>query len=163
MVNPNPGRTIPLATYLGTEISNAVDIDSTPGLIALAEWKLRNKMQLAVAKVAPATGRYNCFGLTFASRRTNVPAPGVDSSGLIDQILAEDQYVQIPETDASEGDVVLWRLGPLVPHTGIVTHVQRVGFRAIFVVSKWGALGEYVHRPTTSPFAGCAIEYWGMR
>jgi len=163
VVNPNPGRTIPLATYLGTNISNSIDIEPAPGLVALSKWKLQNKIQGVVAEVAPVTGRFNCYGLTFASRRTNIPAPGVDSSGLIDQILAEDQYIQIPEADVSEGDVVLWRLGGLVPHTGIVTHIERVGFRVIFVASKWGALGEYVHLPATSPFDGCVIEYWGMR
>lgn len=163
MLNPSPGRTIPLATYLGTAISNSIDVEPAPGLVALAKWKLQNKIQGTVGQVASATGRYNCFGLTFASRRTNVPAPGVDSTGLIDQVLAEDQYIQIPEADASEGDVVLWRLGGLVPHTGIVTHIQREGFRAILVASKWGALEEYVHLPTTSPFDGCVIEYWSMR
>jgi len=153
MVNPNPGRSIQLATYQGTGISNSIDVDAAPGLVALAKWKLHNKIQAAVAEVAPPTGRYNCYGMTFASRRTNVPAPGVDSTGLIDQILTEDQYVQIPPADVSEGDIVLWRLGPLVPHTGIVTHIERVGIRVIFVASKWGALGEYVHLPAISPSA----------
>jgi hypothetical protein len=163
VLNPGPGRAISLATYLGTNIPNWIDVDSTDGAIRLATWKLRNKIQAAIAQTGPPTGRYNCHGLTFASRRTNIPHPGMDDAGLVAQILQEDQCVQIAEIDAREGDVVLWRLGALVPHTGIVAHVQREPFRAILAVSKWGALGEYIHHPLNSPFDGCAVEYWGMR
>ena len=131
-------------------------------MIALARQAHANLIRAnGVRQVGPPTGRYNCHGLVFASRRTGVPPPGVDSTGLIDRILQEDQFVRVTEANAREGDIVLWRQGGDIAHTGIVCREERVPIRVIFVWSMWGGLGEFVHRMPLSPYDG-AIEYWRL-
>lgn len=163
MLNPQPGRTISLATYVGNDIPNSIDVDPAPGLVTLARWKMAGVIgAVGVWEVGPATGRYNCHGLVFASRRTNIPPPGTESANLVDRILHEDQYVNVVEAAAREGDLVLWRRGADVDHTGVVCHVERVGIPMIFVWSMWGGLGEFVHRAAVSPYGGSMIEYWRL-
>lgn len=112
MPNLLPQRAIPLTTYLGPghEIPNHIDLDPTPGAIPVARKPHASLLAaIGVRQVGQPTGRYNCHGLVFASRRTNIPPAGSDSDGLVDRILAEDQFVQVAELQAREGDIVLWR------------------------------------------------------
>src|SRR5262245_24115920 len=164
MANPLPQRAIPLTTYLGHghDIPNHIDLDPTPGAIALA--RKPHTLLLAatgVRQVSQPTGRYNCHGLVFASRRTNIPPAGSDSAGLIDRILAEDQFVQVAEGQAREGDIVLWRQDREVDHTGVVCFVDQP-IRVLWAWSMWGGLGEFVHRLPLSPYTGCTLEYWRL-
>lgn len=163
MINPQPGRTIPLSTYLGTDVPNSIDLDPTPGMVAFSRQQVAPLIgAVGVTQVGSPTGRYNCHGLVFGSRRTNIPPPGTDSVGLVDRILHEDQYTQVPEADTHEGDVVLWRQAGEIVHTGIVSHFERYPIRVAFVWSMWGGLGEFVHRVQQTPYQGCRVEYWRL-
>lgn len=161
MLNPYPGREIPLATYTGLGIANAIDVDPAPGMVALARQAYASLLAV-VRQTGRATGRYNCHGLVFASRRTNVPPAGVEGAGLIDRILREDQFRPVAEGDVMPGDLVAWRSARDVDHTGVVCHVHQGLPRTIRVWSMWGGLGEFVHPVHASPYGGCEIEYWRL-
>jgi len=162
-MNPRPGRSIPLTTYLGNQIPNAIDVDATPGMVAFARQQHNALINtVGVWEVGPPSGRYNCHGLVFASRRTNIPPAGLASAGLIEMILREDQFYPIPEADAREGDIALWRSERDVEHTGIVCRVERDPFRVVFVWSMWGGLGEFVHNLACTPYNWCQVEFWRM-
>ena len=165
MMNPQPGRSIELQTYLKNPISNSIDVDSTAAAVNLARQPFLGLINgHGVRQVGQATGRYNCHGLTFATRRTNIPAAGYEGMGLIDRILADDQYVLVPEANTHEGDLVIWRNGKDVDHTGIIVLIDQAALlRTVFVWSMWGGLGEFVHRVPLTPYRDCAIEYWGLR
>jgi hypothetical protein len=164
VLNPNPGRSIPLATHLGHEISNSIDLDPSPGMIAFTRRGYSALLTSpTVRQVGQPTGRYNCHGLVFGSRRTNIPEAGSPTEGLVDFLLTEDQYSQVPEAEAREGDIVVWRNGTDVDHTGFVSHVQRDPFRAVFVASMWGGFGEFVHPVGQTPYPDCIIEFWRLR
>jgi hypothetical protein len=162
VMNPLPERSIQLTTYLGNDIPNSIDLDPTAGMIALARDAHAGLINtVGVRQVGPPTGRYNCHGLVFASRRTGIPAPGVDTTGLIDRVPQDDQFARVLESEVREGDVALWRQEREVAHTGIVCYTERVPIRLIFVWSMWGGLGEFVHRIPLSPYDG-TIEYWRL-
>ena len=75
-MNPRPGRSILLQAYDGSPIANSIDADPTDQLVELAKQESRVRLILAsVRPLGPPTGRYNCHGLVFASRRTNIPPP----------------------------------------------------------------------------------------
>lgn len=161
-MNPQPSREIRVETYLGTPIRNFIEPDPTPRYVAFNEQHHRILLA-SVNRVGPPSGRYNCHGLVFASRRTNIPPPGEESRGLIDAILREEQFGPVTEDDAREGDIAVWRRGDDIDHAGIVVYVQRdVPPRVIFVWSKWGTLGEFVHSVHLAPYNDCTIEYWRL-
>lgn len=134
---------------------------------------------------------YNCHGMTFAARhgwidsgKQQVPHiiaadwdPAKDprectraleellrSSGLrrvaslpnfrVDRLQKSD--------DVAEGDVILYRLGIVVTHSGIVW--RREGSE-VQVLSKWGIYGEYFHayRAVPEEMYGTAVEFWSDR
>lgn len=160
-MNPLPGREINLESYLGNAIANWIDADPAPGYVQLAR-QAHGILLAAVREVGPPSGRYNCHGLVFGSRRTNIPPPGQDSADLLNQILQEDQYSLIPEDNVREGDVAVWRRAQDIDHTGIVAYVQREAPRTIFVWSMWGNLGEFFHRIGLTPYNDCTVEYWRL-
>lgn len=94
-------------------------------------------------QVNKESGIYNCHGLTFASRRTNL------GDGEINQILNEDYYERVGSDEVNEGDAAIYVTedGPI--HSGIVLGVLEgvgINIRKPLILSKWGMMGEYVHR-----------------
>ena len=84
---------------------------------------------------------YNCHGLTFASRRTQVD--GTSTMSIL-QILAEDGYTEVPEPLAKFGDVIVYYDSDgHAEHSGIV--VSRPDASVIQVWSKWGRGYEMIH------------------
>jgi hypothetical protein len=144
-------------------------------LVATARWKL--------VPLLPPSAVYNCFGLVFASRRTNLltaqaKADHSEPAGLIldqyaaplnaryddwtcEDLFRHDLYHQVVHAKAAVGDVVAYRtLGSgRVDHVGFVVQADTAG--EVLVWSKWGPLGEYCHLLADCPFAdGCVMEYW---
>src|SRR5687767_9951314 len=56
-----------------------------------------------VIRRSEPTPHYNCHGMTFASRRT-----GVFESRVVQQILNDDCYREVPEASVLPGDVILY-------------------------------------------------------
>ena len=125
----------------------------------------RGTLILAGARpLGPPTGRYNCHGLVFASRRTNVPAAGVFDEGVIEALLTRDEYERIPSSP-QVGDIIVYRSDSgEIEHTGFVNRTEDIGsVRKVFVWSKWGALEEYEHLEKICPYGNYTIEYWRLK
>jgi hypothetical protein len=144
----------------GWRIPAGVSPDPSANAVALA--RDVNRVVLASATpLAPPTGRYNCHGLVFASRRAHIPPVETDVD--IDEVLARDGYQRVRNGDPQVGDVVAYRLEDEIEHTGFVSRVERVSTApVVFVWSAWGGLGEFEHRVQASPYRG-APEYWRLK
>ncbi len=130
----------------------------SPESIALARRAFQ--LELASAKLLqPPTGRYNCHGLVFASRRAQIAETDMDD------LLRRDGYVPLQSGQTPQvGDVVVYRdeVGE-IEHTGFVSRLEPIGTVPVaFIWSAWGALGEYEHRAHVCPYKG-RPEYWRMR
>ena len=155
-INPKPARDISLDDYGGTPIPNHIDPDSAPGLLKLA---MQINVVSSATQILPATGRYNCHGLVFGSRRTNIPPVGIDFD--IEELLRRDRYRQ--STKPQIGDVIIYRrANGEIDHSGIVCYVETIGKEAVVKVwSAWGSLGEFIHHQFDTPYDG-ATEYWRL-
>lgn len=95
-----------------------------------------------------ATGMFNCHGLTFASRRTQINSPAE-----LRKILEDDQYVPVKLTDVQPGDVVLYvGANGDFNHSGIVVEYKD-GMVHPLIWSKWGNGPEAVHALLDCPTA----------
>lgn len=158
-----PG-TIPLATRQGREIPNSQVPDIPPAKASQVTEKFRNTYFGAVLR-RPPSGQYNCFGLTFANRRTGIGGLATDS--IIDSILRDDGYRRISVAEAESGDLVIYFKGKEFWHAGLIVEVESnelmPGRRLATVISKWGEAGEYTHPTTVGPYANEEVTYWTDR
>jgi hypothetical protein len=164
-MNPDPGRTIPAATYDGQNIPNSIDLDLGPSMVEFQRRSLRrgNLVLTGLSTLGPPTGRYNCHGLVFGSRRTNIPPCGMRDDVEIDALLSRDEYERISGLPRL-GDIAIYRApSGEIQHSGFVSRVEQLGEPNIFVWSKWGALEEFEHKVLCCPYADCAIEYWRLK
>jgi len=103
-------------------------------------------------RVSEACPVYNCHGLTFASRRTQV-------SDNVLPILEDDGFGQVPEKEARAGDLVLYSTarGEVV-HSGVVVGRKRIEiiagdqFFIPVIWSKWGKGYEMIHNAGECPY-----------
>ena len=97
------------------------------------------KRNYSAAKHRPITpgGTYNCHGLTFAARRTEIG----DSSEVMN-ILRDDDYEKIESEDIMPGDIAVYFKDGDLEHSGIVVGCPQFG---PVILSKWGAAHEVVH------------------
>jgi hypothetical protein len=145
----------------GSRILAGIGDDPSAGTVALARQQCRLVLASAI-ELRPPTGRYNCHGLTFASRRANVPPVGVDVD--IEDVLRRDGYRPLDRGESPQvGDVVAYRLVDEIEHTGYVSRVEMLGQApVVFIWSAWGGLGEFEHRVQSSPYRGTP-EYWRLK
>jgi hypothetical protein len=78
----------------------------------------------------------NCHGFVFTGGRYVIDGTAVP------RILEDNGYA--PVAQARVGDVVVYREGTHITHTGIVCGTTREGL--ILVESKWGGVGRFIHR-----------------
>ena len=143
-------RSIELATHLGTHIPN----ETTEGNLKLSLALAHAEREYA-RKWPPfrqSISGYNCFGLVFASRRT-----ALYDITVVQLILDEDGYREVPQDECSEGDIVVYydETGP--SHAAKVLRVEKISLlatpdggggivRKLKVLSKFNDhSGEYVH------------------
>lgn len=158
-MNPRPNRQLALEAYDGRPIPNSILVDPSEGAIKLAEMSYRMLLH-NVTKLGPPTGRYNCHGLVFACRRTNVGVVGAEVS--IDNLLRRDHYEQVSSPQV--GDLIIYRHNDQrsIDHSGIVCRLEPLG-NQVFVWSMWGGLGEFEHQAGLSPYQDCSMEYWRLK
>ena len=155
---------IPLACADGTPIPNVQgSVPVAPSLRPLIEDHFSWVLRLAT-KLRGPSNRYNCHGLVFASRRTNVAVAFAPFD--VREILRRDGYRQVAG-DPQAGDVVIYfnRSTREVEHSGFVSHWNtRQSPPLQLVWSMWPELGEYEHKPTPSstPYPNCDLEYWRL-
>jgi hypothetical protein len=97
--------------------------------------------------------KYNCHGLTFASRRT-----WIDEAPEIRKILADDEYVVVSRADVLPGDVVVYYVNGDPEHSGVV--VGKDDMAGPLILSKWGVCHEVIHWIPDCPYdAGQVVFY----
>ena len=99
--------------------------------------------------------KYNCHGLTFASRRT-----WIDSAEEVHKIIREDEYEEInPVARVMPGDVaVYYGEGGDVEHSGVVIRLDALNVPII--LSKWGACHEIIHPVGRSEYDASNVKYY---
>jgi hypothetical protein len=157
-------RSIALATRTGREIPNVQDADLAPLQVKRYLMTCRNRFPRAEIRRLP-TGQYNCHGMTFAFRRTQILVPDI-----VEKILEDDGYHRIRLSEVMPGDLVVYYEGSEVSHSGIVIDVESDdrlvgGGKAAKVMSKWGPGGEYIHYAAECEYAGDGktTTYWTDR
>jgi len=151
-------QAIALDTALGNAISNWQDAYiGNPGVSQALERDVETS-QSSLRALTHA--RYNCHGLTFASRRASVHADRIRL------IISEDGYDVIEEPNVMPGDcVVYYSEEGEAEHSGIV--VERSERPTDFkVVSKWGPGGpEVLHwlRQVPSAYSKIDIRFYRIQ
>ena len=119
---------------------------------------LKRKYPGALHRPTAVGATYNCHGLTFASRRTQIW-----KSAEVRKILAEDGYVRIArQQDVLPGDIVIYvdETGD-IEHSGIVLYRDNSGLLPIVkVLSKWGSAHEVIHGHLECPYSLRSIEFY---
>jgi hypothetical protein len=100
-----------------------------------------------------ATRRYNCHGLTFASRRT-----WIWKAETIQQILREDDYTEVELKDVMPGDVVVYYNSGDTEHSGVVINVNKL--KVPIILSKWGPCHEVIHQLAECPYDAQKIIFY---
>lgn len=114
----------------------------------------------SVERRCDPTPLYNCHGLTFGARRT-----GIFDSKTLQQILTEDHYVQIPQDEVLEGDIIMYfdELSGDFEHSGIVVSRPRPETLNIpFICSKWGKYAEVLHMANNCPYNFGNVKYYRL-
>lgn len=149
--------TLDLQTRQQIQIDNLHDTEiPTPGELLEAQ-DLRGKYLGALHRPTAVSYTYNCHGLTFGSRRTQIIDPAE-----VRKILTQDGYRKIDRADILSGDIVVY-VGPDgdIEHSGIVMDVDKSMLILIpKVLSKWGVAHEVVHRLADCPYASTNVEFY---
>jgi hypothetical protein len=133
------GREIPLSAY-----------DVTPAF-GEAEPKLLGQQSYAaqLIRLFPPDPETNCHGWVFTGGRHAIPSQHVQG------LLNDNRYAPIDAPDP--GDIVIYRSGETILHTGLVKWVDERG--QVFIESKWGPLGVYLHPVEAQPY-GSDFTYY---
>lgn len=146
-----------LETRRSTAIANIFDeSEPTPGELLAAD-DLKKRHPTATHRPTQVCYGYNCHGLTFASRRTQVY-----KTSCVTNILEEDGYDKIEKQDVLPGDVCIYRDdNGEVSHSGIVIGVNTdLLIPRIKVLSKWGAAHEVLHFEEDCPYVPADLSYY---
>lgn len=106
------------------------------------------------------SGQYNCHGLTFASRRT-----GIHDSEMVELILREDKYVEIPVAQVLAGDIILYfGKNNNIEHSGVVVEPpSKASLSIAKIFSKWGKYSERVHFMNNCPYDSSLVKYYRVK
>lgn len=148
---------IELRTRLNQKIDNI-----QPWSYSKFEWNTlydpNNPYEKAGAeRVNEACPVYNCHGLTFGSRRTQVDA----SEATIQTILQDDGFEEVHEKFVKAGDVVVYYgdFGQVL-HSGVVVQIGEFGIPKIW--SKWGKGYEWLHPLAACPYGSSKFRYYRL-
>jgi hypothetical protein len=152
----------PLGTATGaaatTDTGRAVEllqpkVSRSPAEARLAESRTLANLGTAerMIRLQPPTDVCNCHGWVFAGGRYWIGPEDVE------HILTDNGYN--PVSDPRPGDVVIYRDGRMIVHTGLV----RTGGAGapVLVESKWGWMGVFLHRPEDTCYGSNYTFYRG--
>lgn len=152
-------RSLALQTRCANDILNEYNPE-IPDAGCLTQLEiLKKKYPRCVPRTHVPTFAYNCHGLTFASRRTQIW-----SSADIAHIIQEDGYRKIEDKDILAGDVIVYQSQDTgeIEHSGIVIEKAK-SLSGPLILSKWGVCHEVtpllnlvikMNSPNTSIFEG---------
>lgn len=147
-----------LDTQKKSKINNVCCLDlPDAGVVFMTNDCIDRDRSHCVARTNAPSFKYNCHGLTFASRRTQI-----DDTAEVEKILVEDNYKLIAQPELLAGDIAIWREPPEnggeIQHSGVVVKVLE--HASPLVVSKWGDLHECIHPANYGPYGNYRIEYY---
>lgn len=147
---------------LRTRKNRAID-NLQPWSYSALEWKLLesgawDRYEKAGAKrVGAHCPVYNCHGLTFGNRRTQVKA----SSDIIAMILDDDGFVELKPANPEEGDIVVYYDSRGLPeHSGVVIGIGPDPFKIPKIWSKWGKDYQWIHNVGVCPYDASNVRYY---
>lgn len=88
-------------------IQNEIDRTSPQAGSHIEMRSLKGKYLAAVHRPVGPCSTYNCHGLTFASRRTQISQPSE-----VAKILADDDYTEISLKNVMVGDIAIYKSDP---------------------------------------------------
>jgi hypothetical protein len=98
--------------------------------------------------------KYNCHGLSFASRRT-----WIEEDTEIKKIIKDDDYQVVPFAGVLPGDIaVYYAENGDAEHSGIVVRVDEM--RVPIILSKWGFCQEVIHHVAQCPYDAKNVLYY---
>ena len=151
-----PSTRIELQTRLGNDIANWRPAYLSQFMLnQIADLPARyDKMISRHKEPVPA---YNCHGFTFASRRT-----WIDDPSELKQIMDDDRYIEINESEVLPGDVIIYYDEKNVPeHSGLVIREPaKSKLKVALICSKWGGFGEVVHEAHYGPYCKGASRFF---
>ena len=152
IINVLPNQ-LGLETRRGTQIVNYIDriLPTYGDSLRIADY--REQYPHETHRPDEASRKYNCHGLTFASRRTRILDPAE-----IAKILREDEYSEVAFTDVLPGDIVVYYKDGDLEHSGIVVSVDN--FHVPTILSKWGSVHEVVHKVSQCPYDPANARYY---
>ena len=103
---------------------------------------------------------YNCVGMVLGNRRAWID---LDSEA-IENSLIQDGFRKISQEDLTVGDVVLYENENEYTHIGMVICVGGEDITNVWLLSKWGFAGEFIHHlhDVLSDY-GVASQFWSER
>lgn len=153
--SPPTSKTIKVDTAAGQPIDNEQYFDISA--FEISQFPAYERWQDGRITRSGPTAKYNCHGMTFASRRT-----GIYETSEIQKILYDDQYREVKPEDAMPGDVIIY-FGDDgdAEHSGIVLSSPLDSqLRIPQVLSKWGKFSEFIHWANQSPYNFASVKYF---
>ena len=149
-----PCSEIALHTRCENQVENEIDRRSLRHGDETASRNFQKQYPKGVHRPTSPSRKYNCHGLTFASRRTWIWKPLE-----IAKILKDDDYETVELKDAMPGDIVVYSQDGDPEHSGIVISRDPVPT----ILSKWGAAHEVIHRVIDCPYNAAQITYYRIK
>jgi hypothetical protein len=148
---------LPLHTRSNEQIKNEYDLEDVRwGEKVQAEDYKRDYPDEFHRPVLPSR-KYNCHGLSFASRRTNIYEPEE-----VFKILNGDEYQEVkPPSTVCKGDMAVYFVLGYPDHSGIVVDVNQL--KVPIILSKWGHAHEVVHRVAHCPYESGDVRYYRIK
>lgn len=156
IVNPHWSH-LDLETTKGNQISNYQDSQVIDKNIENGCRDIyKNRYPAMVERTTSPTSIYNCHGMVFGSRRTQI-----DESTSVRKILEDDGYKKVSPENVMAGDVIIYIVNGDIEHSGIVVHPPiPENFNQAIIISKWGPFTEVLHPVHQSPYDSTTIEYY---
>lgn len=155
VIDPLPVQ-LAMQTRRGNQIVNAINREPI-------RWGDEQQMRDFVATYSDQQHRpvgpsrkYNCHGLSFASRRADIW-----DSAEVGKIIHDDDYIEVPEKELLPGDTVVYYEQGDAAHSGIVLRIDDL--RVPIVLSKWGHCHEVIHQLGRCPYRVEDVHYYRIR
>jgi hypothetical protein len=106
------------------------------------------------------TDMYNCHGMVFACRRTNIDDPNV-----VKKIIQQDDYLEVEVRKVLPGDIIIYfsESGGDPEHSGIVINISDDILYIPLDISKWGQGEEYIHPANQCPYNFTHVKYYRIK
>ncbi len=146
-----------LQTRMLRDVVNEINREPPPPGYKQAILDLIKKHPNTRPRSLDASFKYDCHGLTFAARRTNI------GSDQVSWMRDEDDYEEVSQNNVLPGDIVIYKSpkGEL-HHSGIVVSENK-SIGGPWIVSKWGECHEVLHLLYDCPYTPSTVNFYRVR